>query len=566
MYTIKKQKLLSPDVVLLEIYADALSDLPAQDAIAGKTISQGSTATVIQAGKRYILDGSGDWVEIPSSGGGTTDYALLTNKPQINGTTLEGDLDWADIGVDSELNAQSVNPVENAAVTAAINALADRIDKRTVCYGFEIDQSTESDPYECVTYTDDAVGMNPAKMGESKFDWGSWKGAFFMPRPCMLKFDGTVDYYLDPNDYSKKLDGTASDYNDLSYQGNVMIEFPKIWWAAGMTEDGKPWFKISNKKLSEEYHCWSNIDSQNNEIEYFYMAAYNGCIYDGKMRSISGLQLKSWSTTAYSASNTYAVGDEVNYNGRMWKCVTAVETAEAFDLEKWEQFAFNGNTDGTQEVNACLAMNENAAPEWYIDVWADRVLINMLLTLIGKSPDTQGVFGRGLDSGGQTAKEAYVTGTLDDKGLFYGTTANGNAAVKVFGMENFWSCVWHRTAGLVGAADGYLYKMTYGNADESTATAYNSNGSGYRKVTMTKPAEGYVSKVQLGGFGFVPEQTAGSSSTRYCDYYYNGNGFAVVGGYANYGLGYGSWCVNLNYSFGNRGWGVAAAPSCKPLA
>jgi hypothetical protein len=59
--------------------------------------------------------------------------------------------------------------------------------------------------------------MTPAAMGSTSFNYGSWKNAFFMPRPCMLKFDGTVDYYLNPNDYSKKEDGTASDITNFEY-------------------------------------------------------------------------------------------------------------------------------------------------------------------------------------------------------------------------------------------------------------------------------------------------------------------------------------------------------------
>lgn len=84
-------------------------------------------------------------------------------------------------------------------------------------YGFHID-SEESDPYACVTYLEDAVGMTPAHMNYAtgEFDYGSWEDAFFMPKPCMLKYDGTVDYYLDPNDYSKKEDGTASDVTDFN--------------------------------------------------------------------------------------------------------------------------------------------------------------------------------------------------------------------------------------------------------------------------------------------------------------------------------------------------------------
>lgn len=41
--------------------------------------------------------------------------------------------------------------------------------------------------------------------------------------------------------------------------------------------------------------------------------------------------------SAYSSSSTYAVGDYIYYNNLIYKCSTAVETAEAFDDTKWTQ-------------------------------------------------------------------------------------------------------------------------------------------------------------------------------------------------------------------------------------
>lgn len=56
--------------------------------------------------------------------GGTTDYEDLNNKPSIGGTTLIGDLTLAELGiiVDDQLNLQSTNPVQNAVLTALLNA------------------------------------------------------------------------------------------------------------------------------------------------------------------------------------------------------------------------------------------------------------------------------------------------------------------------------------------------------------------------------------------------------------------------------------------------------------
>lgn len=456
------------------------------------------------------------------------------------------------------------------AVNKRCDDIIDMIEDKTVIYGFHVNPN-ESDPADAVTYLADAVGMTPAAMGATTFNYGSWENAFFIPRPCMLKYDGTVDYYLDPNDYSKKLDGTASDISDYSYNGNAMMEFPKLWFKfeSGSAE-GEGYFWVSNKQVDSSYNSWANYDADGNQTDHFYMSVYNGVIYDGKMRSLSGKKLSPWSTTAYSSSATYAVDDVVNYNNRMWKCVTAVETAEEFDPTKWEQFGFNGNTDGQQEFDAAVANDTTAKSEWYIDIWCDRVLITALLYLMGKSLDLQSTYGRGIDSGSQTAAENYVTGTANDKGLFYGVTANGNSVVKVFGIENFWALKFRRTAGCIGKSDGTVaYKMTSSAVDGSTATAYNTDGTGYLIDNTVRPSNGYVSKMGFGNWGLIPRSvTGGNSNVYYCDYFYTNNtstAFALVGGGSLDGL-YCGFYVHLYYAFTLRYWGIAAALSCKPLA
>lgn len=435
-------------------------------------------------------------------------------------------------------------------------------------YGWHVDPSI-SDPAQAITYLEDAIGKTPAAMGSTAFSYGDWQDAFFMPKPCMLKSDGTVDYYLDPNDYSKKLDGTASDYNNLAYDGNVMIEFPKIYYKyeAGEAE-GEGYFYCSNHKVDDSYECWCNYDCDDNVTEHFYVAAYNSVIYDNKMRSISGHKLIDKVSTAYDNTATYAVGAQVFTNDRQYKCITAVETPEAFDPTKWEQVPFNGNTTGQLEVDTATANNTTAKVEWYTDVWSDRMLINGLLILMGKSLNSQAVYGNGIQASNLAAKTNYTTGTANSNGLFYGSTSANNAPVKVFGIENWWALEFHRTAGLVGTSTGYNYKLTYGTKDGSTATGYNSTGTNYLSIAATRPATGYLAKAQYGKAGYVPINTTNGSTTKYySDYHYAGNGFVLVGGHANYSAGYGGCSFfYLSDSFGNAYWRISSSLSCKPLS
>ena len=97
----------------------------------------------------------------------------------------------------------------------------------TIIYGFKI-QTNNSDPNVSVTYIEGAAGKRAAGMNymDNTFSWGDWdKDEFFMPRPCMLRYDGIVDYYLDPDDYTKRIDGTPSEITDPYYQGNAMMEW-----------------------------------------------------------------------------------------------------------------------------------------------------------------------------------------------------------------------------------------------------------------------------------------------------------------------------------------------------
>jgi hypothetical protein len=120
------------------------------------------------------------------------------------------------------------NGTYNAADDSADGYSRVVVNVNTVRYGWHVDPS-ESDPADCISYLADAIGATPAAMGASTFSYGSWAGAFFLPKPCMLKSDGTVAYYLDPNDYSKKADGTASDVANPDFDGNAMMEWPKLW-------------------------------------------------------------------------------------------------------------------------------------------------------------------------------------------------------------------------------------------------------------------------------------------------------------------------------------------------
>ena len=405
-----------------------------------------------------------------------------------------------------------------------------------VVYGFHID-STESDPEDCITYLADAVGMTPAYMDytNDKFSWGSWRDAFFMPRPCMVKYDGTVDYYLDEHDYAKKYDGTASDVADDTYGGNAMMEWGRdgkiIWYKIVPDSDDNTSASvyIADYKVDDDFHCWSFINNQGNIVDHFYTPIYNGSLdSNGKLRSISG--------------KTY---------------------------DKLCQ----GKTSA-QEVAAAELNNPSTDKIWMIETFADITLVNLLLILISKTLDSQSAFGAGRCGQASAASSMLSTGTMDDKGLFWGYTTDGTKGVKVFGMENWWGNQWRRYVGHIMNDYVQKYKMTYGIQDGSTQNGYltsstASDYNGYLTGITAPNSNNYVKTMGFLDKGcFQNKEVQNNSALYWCDYFYQNSGLrlAVRGGSClSTRAGVGAFYVDLGDTPAGAYWDIGAAPSCKPL-
>ena len=396
-------------------------------------------------------------------------------------------------------------------------------------YGFKLDQN-ESNPTSMITYLSDCDNKyyESAKMNYTTdtFDYGDWTNAWFIKKlkPCMLKYDGTIDYELDKNDYTKKLDGTASDVANASYGGNAMVGIPKVYWKIIDNGDNTANIYICDKKIDSDFHCWSHIDNNGNEIDYCYMPIYNGSNVNSVLRSISG------------------------------KAPMVNKTA-------------------TTEITYAKSNNTGSDIIWYTELFNDRMLINLLLLLIGKSTDTQTVFGTGNNNSYVSASNTGIknTGTMNTKGLFWGNQDN-KSGVKVFGMENFYGNVWKRIGGWISDRGTQKIKMTYGQSDGSTTDGYNETGSGYIVIGNSTPigtSGGYISKMLITDNGLIPTIASGSATTYYCDGLWFNNSqvdYALVGGDSYSGFLDGAFCVYLNGLVSNSYWNVGAALSCKPLA
>lgn len=396
-------------------------------------------------------------------------------------------------------------------------------------YGFHINGS-ESDPSNAVTYLRDAIGLTPAKMnyGTGMFEYGSWKNAFFMPRPCMVKFDGTTDYYLNEDAYDYKEDGTASDVANDAYNGNAMMEWGgkgKIWYkiVPDAGDDKSASIFIANFQEDSDYKCWSFINNNGAEVNRFYTPIYTAWFdSNGRMRSLSNKAPKV-------------------------------------------------NTTASQEITASQLNNPTGSNMWYTEVFADIQLINFLLILISKSLDSQTKFGQGFSEGGSQESHLHKSGLMNNRGLFWGSSSTTGDGVKVFGMENWWGNHWRRYAGHICASGTQKIKLTYGTQDGSTASAYNTEGTGYlsKGVTPTGTSGGYIDRMTFDSNSMLAKNSSGTSTTYYCDGQWFNNSitaYARRGGSCGSGSLDGLFFVILAFAAGYAYWHIGSALSCKPLS
>lgn len=407
-------------------------------------------------------------------------------------------------------------------------------------YGFHVDSSVSS-PSNAVSYHVQYDGKNvlnydysPAYMdfANDKWEWGSWsEDDFFMPKPCLIKQDYSDKIYLNPdnltldvdgNDVSAILTGSTDGYNAMMEWGK---DGKRIWYKLVPDSGNASSYTvyISDVQADNDFVAWSFYDANDVLGEHFYTSIYNGSTVGSALRSLSGK----------TPNNTEA---------------------------------------GATQITRAKANNKNSeAYAWYIDVYADRVLINLLLILVIKSLNSD-VVGYGNYTGGTAESSLITTGLGNAKGMFYGKQANG--VVKVFGMENWFANCWRRMAGLILNSGALKYKLTYGTADGSSAAGYREDDNAPTNYLTgnsiaTNLSLSYIAAETAKTDGsLLPSGFSGANGTYYSDACWSSTGvkYARVGGTCGNGSACGAFALYLSGALSDSGWYGGAALSLKPLA
>ena len=336
---------------------------------------------------------------------------------------------------------------------------------------------------------------------------------------CLVK-NGVVNYYLNPNDWSKKADGTPSVLDGTD--GDVMVHIPKFYGKSG-SNGNKRWVRISTTK----------IDSSWVEIPEMFVSAYR--------------------ITTYTDSGTSKVASVVNttenYRGGLNR--SKFDQYLSTDIFRTDLGKPRTNVSrATMRANANNSGQELLCYEYYkwVFYWSyvieyanfnSQKEFNSELTSDGCH---QGGLGSGLTtwdynnwSEYNNANPITPCGYTNEFGNFSGvkqilipqtqiddsTTVNEKTlyANRWRGFENPFGDIWTNL-------DGIVLKRDSANQESKVYTTFDSSKFGDDTSVMNVAGvevatDGFTKEFDLRETGeIIPQLVGGSESTYKCDYHW----------------------------------------------
>lgn len=223
-------------------------------------------------------------------------------------------------------------PDDMPPATFTVNALV--FPKTTEAYGMEVDLDAVSSA-TAYTYLYDSVGKNPVTISTDGTvnNWddtsSSWKSFIYQyAEPCMLKLDGTVDYYLDRDNQSLRADGvTASDISNSSYDGNAMVEFRKLWSNAKRIRGTNKYRLImSPQEINKVTFAEAFKRADGTYVDKVYYSMFKAGWYNSRANSLGGVGTED-GTTSISTIRSRAQA-----NGSGWDVTHEALTQHVFKM------------------------------------------------------------------------------------------------------------------------------------------------------------------------------------------------------------------------------------------
>ena len=370
---------------------------------------------------------------------------------------------------------------------------------------------------------------------------------------CVVKDDGTVNYYLDANDSTLKADGTAADLT--GEDGQVMVEIPEHWRKVTKTDGGVVTALIS----AYWQQGWKHVPT-------YYVGAYQATVdttlaTKNKLCSVAnttnafrgGSNDSSWDGTYRDQRGTPRTGlTMANYRTYARNRGSKAWNFLLYDLYidiYWLYVIEYANTNS--QANFDSSLTSEGYHQGGLGAGASTLDSTKWNNFNNRNPFLQcGITNTLGNNSGE------VTYTMPDE---YDT--GNTVTIKVCsyrGIENVFGQIYHWLEG-VKINDDKTYRCS--NVDDFSSAA--SQGNYYLEGNKVA-SDGYVKQMFIGKDGSImPTAVGGGTTTYYADYHYRANaglttwyGVAVGGG-ANFGANAGLACVyaytSVSYSSASFG-------------
>ena len=344
-------------------------------------------------------------------------------------------------------------------------------------WGF-IEHNDILSPTERIEYTGINKNYKPVSLNKETgaMSLNDWAGHPILEanKPYMVRKDGTPDYRLDPDDYTKKEDGTESDVKKTDYEGGAFSWLQKIYKQEYMTgNDRHVNFSMTPR---DGFKPVGFVDMDGAELEGVWLPMFYGSVLKGEtetpvMTSLSDLQPD-----------------------------------------------YNKNTE-TQKK----AIDNFSKRAVFLGGPVVETIIDLLI-LFAKTADLQNAYGNGNMNGydtSQTGTNGVKMNAVVKGGQFYGTS-DGKSLNKIFHsiVLGSWQ-QWMRDPyevvvnGRVKVSTDYKYDLTGGTyldtgiqVPDNMSWDGNHNASDYPSYYRTVP-----------GYGAIPagDMKGGTSATGGCD-------------------------------------------------
>ncbi len=441
--------------------------------------------------------------------------------------------------IDTTLDEESTNLVTNGTVAAAINDIMELT-------GFDADDvvGVQID-FENQTFTRlaGAVGLSAGSDFDSFNPFGGRKR-------CNLSDAGVVNAYYGDSGYVE--DGS---------NGQVMVEQPKYWYKVvplkmekNTTSSGSKGYKLrkanyfvsATPKTGFKLHP-AFVDADGNERDYYYIGAFEACLYDT-------------SASAYISDDSGVMDTSADLLSSIAGVRPASGYAQNYTRPNVETLATNRGT-GWHGLYTQIAMSE------------------FLLMFIEGAGNLQNVFGAGVSSQssdtsdscaaftGSTSGNASMvaTSTIDYNGT--AQTSSGKLAMSYRGCENEYGNIWKFVYGMNIWGDGTMDGGEPYVCSDPSHFAESTNSGYYEGAGFTVTnASGWINAFAYGKEEFdwmlMANEVGGNSSLPIGDYAYvtanlNAYRIARLGGYWSNGATCGLYWT-LDGGVGNRGRRLAA--------